>query len=69
MQLEPNTRLFRVSGLFVFAVITLFALRQDFWLRDTTALFAGLPAGLAYHLGYCLLVALVLGYFVFGRRR
>lgn len=69
MQPETNPRLFRVSKIFVFVVTILFVARQDFWLRDNATLVAGLPAGLAYHLGFCLLVSLVLGLFVFGRNR
>jgi len=68
MQPESDTRLFKVTGGFALAVIILFALHQDFWLRDNANLIAGLPVGLLYHLGYCLLVSLVLGLFVFGRK-
>jgi len=68
MQPESDTRLFKVTGGFALAVIILFALHQDFWLRDNANLIAGLPVGLLYHLGYCLLVSLVLGLFVYRRK-
>ena len=68
MQPESDTRLFKVTGGFALAVIILFALHQDVWLRDNTNLIAGLPVGLLYHLGYCLLVSLVLGLFVYRRK-
>jgi len=68
MQPESDTNLFKATWGFALAVIILFALHQDFWLRDNTNLIAGLPVGLFYHLGYCLLVSLVLGLFVFGRK-
>lgn len=68
MQPESDTSLFRASGLFAFIVVVLFALHQDFWLRDNSDLIAGLPIGLLYHLGYCVLVSLVLGLFLSGLR-
>lgn len=59
---------FRFTGLFAVAVIALFALHQASWFTDDVYLIAGLPAGLAYHLGYCLLVSLVLGLFVYRQK-
>jgi hypothetical protein len=32
-------------------------LHQDFWNWDVLRWFAGLPAGLAYHIGFCLVVS------------
>lgn len=44
------------------AMAALYALHQDFWLwRETRPLVFGfLPAGLAYHAGYTLLISLAL---------
>ncbi len=69
MQPQSETRFFRASGLFAFIVLLLFALHQDFWLRDDSTLVAGLPIGLLYHVGYCLVVSVVLGLFLSGRKR
>ena len=69
MSPKSETSLFKVTGLFGLVVMVLFALRQDFWLRDNADLVAGLPIGLLYHLGYCVLVSLVLGLFLFARKR
>ncbi len=69
MRPVSGTSLFKVTRGFALAVIILFALHQDFWLRDNADLIAGLPVGLVYHLGYCVLVTLVLGLFLSGRKR
>ncbi len=47
----------------------LYLLRFDVWLWNSPRLVFGLPAGLAYHLAYCLVVAIVLGWTVRRRRR
>ena len=44
----------------------LYALHQDVWLWDEGALWLGLPAGLAYHLGYCLVTAGVMAWLARG---
>lgn len=41
-----------------------YLLHDDFWLRDDTRTIAGLPAGLAYHVGYCLFVAVLMALLV-----
>ena len=41
-----------------------FVLRYDLWLWDDARLFAGLPAGLLFHVAYCLAAALLLGLLV-----
>lgn len=68
MQPESDTSFFKVTRGFALVVFALFVLRQDFWLRDNANLIAGLPVGLFYHLGYCVLVTLVLGLFLSGRK-
>ncbi|HRC84127.1 MAG TPA: DUF3311 domain-containing protein [Thermoanaerobaculia bacterium] len=35
-------------------------LHQDFWLRSVSRPLLGLPASLAYHVGYCLVAAALL---------
>ena len=69
MNPRSGTGLPRASGLFGLVILVLFALHQDFWLWGNTALVAGLPIGLLYHLGYCVLVSLVLGLLLAGRKR
>ena len=39
------------------ALAVLFLLHQDFWLWDDASTRLGLPAGLTYHVLYCLAVA------------
>ena len=41
----------------VVALVVLFALRYDFWLWDDPRRIAGIPVGMAYHIGYCLVAA------------
>ncbi len=42
----------------LYAALALLAvLHQDFWHWDSLRWFAGLPAGLAYHIGFCLVVS------------
>ncbi|MCP4202574.1 MAG: hypothetical protein GY769_11640 [bacterium] len=69
MKPVPDSRLFKTTGLFALVVVVLFALHQDFWLRDNPSLIAGLPIGLLYHLGYCVLVSMVLAAFISRRRQ
>lgn len=69
MKPASDTSSFQVTRLFALAVIVLFALHQDFWLRDNSDLIAGLPVGLLYHVGYCALVSLVLGLFLVRGKR
>ena len=43
------------------AVVAVALLHQDFWLWGSrTLVFGFLPAGLAYHMGYCVLASLLL---------
>jgi hypothetical protein len=54
------------SALLTLATFAVYALHQDVWLWRTARpfLFGFLPAGLAYHLGYCLLAALLMALLV-----
>ena len=69
MRPRTDSSFFHVTWLFALVVLVLFVLHQDFWLRDNSTLVAGLPIGLLYHVGYCLLVSVVLGLFLSGRKR
>lgn len=42
------------------AIVLLLVLHQDFWNWHQLSWFAGLPAGFAYHLGFCVVVSLVM---------
>jgi len=42
------------------ALFLAFVLHNDFWLWDDARMVAGLPVGLAYHVGFCLAVALLM---------
>jgi hypothetical protein len=39
------------------ALVLLFVLHQDLWLWNDPRIVLGLPAGLTYHVGYCLVTA------------
>jgi len=47
-------------GLAYAALIVLLLLHDDFWLWNDGSLILGLPAGLTYHVAYCLVAAVVL---------
>ena len=49
-----------IRVILVAAVVLLYVLHQDDWLAGTTARFMGLPASLAWHLGLCLMAAVVM---------
>ena len=62
---RDRTRGPRIPKLLFFAIaLLLFALRQDFWLAADSRIVLGLPIGLLYHLGYCLLISAVLAFLV-----
>ena len=42
------------------ALIALYLLHNDLWLWNDPRLFLGLPAGLAYHVGFCIAASVVL---------
>lgn len=46
------------------ALAALYLLHNDFWLWDEAGLVAGLPAGLTYHIAYCLTAAAALAFLV-----
>ena len=46
------------------ALVLAFLLHNDLWLWDDARSVAGLPVGLAYHVGFCLAVALLMGLLV-----
>lgn len=69
MNPESDISFFKATKLFALVTLVLFALHQDFWLRDNISLIAGLPVGLLYHVGYCALVSLVLGLFLSRGKR
>ena len=39
-------------------------LHGDFWLWDDARRVLGLPVGLAYHVGYCVVISMILGLLV-----
>ena len=46
------------------ALLLLFILHNDLWLWDEPQFVLGLPAGLTYHIGYCIVVSLVMALLV-----
>ena len=42
------------------ALVVLFVLHNDFWLWNDGRLVLGLPVGLTYHVGFCLVISLIL---------
>ena len=46
------------------ALLLVFLLHNDFWLWDDAGLIGGMPVGLVYHIGYCLVVALLMALLV-----
>ena len=54
----------RTKWLFYCLLVLLFVLHNDFWFWKTPALVLGLPIGLLYHIGFCLVVTLLMAVFV-----
>ena len=54
----------RTKWLFYCLVALLFLLHNDFWFWETPQLVLGLPVGLLYHIGFCLVVTLLMAAFV-----
>ena len=54
----------RLQGALYIATLVLFVLHQDFWLAADSRLVLGLPVGLAYHAGFCLAAAALMGLLV-----
>lgn len=46
-----------VRGILFCALVLAFVLRHDLWLWSISERWLGLPAGLAYHAGFCLVAA------------
>jgi hypothetical protein len=53
-----------VRALLYAALAALYVLHNDLWLWNDPRLVLGLPVGLVYHLGFCVVVAAVLGLLV-----
>lgn len=48
-----------------FMLAVLYLLHNDFWLwRRYDTVLGGIPVGLAYHIGYCLLISLAMAFLV-----
>ncbi len=48
------------TGLLYLALVALYLLHNDLWLWNDPGLVLGLPAGLAYHVGFCIATSIVL---------
>jgi hypothetical protein len=46
------------------ALVALYVLHNDLWLWNDSRLVFGLPAGLAYHIGFCVATSVVLALLV-----
>ena len=46
------------------ALVALYLLHNDLWLWNDARLVLGLPAGLAYHVGFCIAASVVLTFLV-----
>ncbi len=46
------------------ALVALYLLHNDLWLWNDSRLVLGLPAGLAYHIGFCVATSVVLALLV-----
>lgn len=56
----------RTKWLFYCLLVLLLLLHNDFWFWKTPELVLGLPIGLLYHIGFCLVVTLLMAIFVKG---
>lgn len=54
----------RRTGLLYGLLVLLFLLHNDFWFWETPQMVLGLPIGLLYHIGFCLVAALLMAAFV-----
>ena len=54
----------RSKWLFYCLIVLLLLLHNDFWFWETPQLILGLPIGLLYHIGFCLVVTLLMAVFV-----
>jgi hypothetical protein len=46
------------------ALVALYLLHNDLWLWNDPRLVLGLPAGLAYHIGFCIAASIILALLV-----
>ena len=53
-----------VRALLYLALLLAALLHQDLWLWDDRSIVLGLPVGLTYHVGFCLVVALLMWFLV-----
>ncbi len=49
-----------IRSLLYSALVLAFLLHNDLWLWNDARMLAGVPIGLAYHVGFCLAVALLM---------
>ena len=42
------------------AIIVLYLLHNDFWLWDQPTLMLGIPVGLLYHIGFCIVTSILM---------
>lgn len=42
------------------AIIALYLLHNDFWLWDQPTLMLGIPVGLLYHIGFCIVTSILM---------
>ncbi len=49
-----------VRSLLYVALLVVFLLHNDVWLWDDARMLGGLPVGFVYHVGYCLVLALLM---------
>ena len=54
----------RWATLLYAALAALYLLHNDFWLWNDSRLWLGLPAGLVYHIGFCVAASAVLALLV-----
>ena len=54
----------RWATLLYAALAALYVLHNDLWLWNDSRLWLGLPAGLVYHIGFCVATSAVLGLMV-----
>ena len=57
----------RMRWLLYSLLVLLLLLHNDFWFWETPQIVLGLPIGLLYHIGFCLVAALLMAAFVKAR--
>ena len=56
-----------VRGLLYCLLVLLFLLHNDFWFWEAPQLVLGVPVGLLYHIGFCLVAMVLMAAFVKAR--